>query len=70
MKKPSENTTWEPVAGWYKGLVGDKGHYYHQHVIIPESLKILSLNKESHPKRRAQSQYDLSIFLFPTTVGF
>lgn len=36
----SKNTSWSPVAKWYSGLVGDSGHYFHEHVILP-SLKSL-----------------------------
>lgn len=39
-KKPS---SWEPVEKWYRNTVGDEGHYYHQHVVIPGVLKLLSL---------------------------
>lgn len=31
----SKKTSWSPVAKWYKGIVGDKGHYFHEHVILP-----------------------------------
>jgi len=38
-------TSWEPVEKWYSDSVGEKGHYYHQHVIIPGVLKLLELEK-------------------------
>lgn len=34
---------WETSSSWYDKIVGDKGHYYHQHVIIPGVLKLLQL---------------------------
>ncbi|HUD19038.1 MAG TPA: class I SAM-dependent methyltransferase [Patescibacteria group bacterium] len=40
-------TSWQPVAKWYNKLVSDKGHYYHQHVVIPGVLRLLSLDKSS-----------------------
>ncbi|MBP9670502.1 class I SAM-dependent methyltransferase [Candidatus Woesebacteria bacterium] len=36
----SKNTSWSPVAKWYTGIVGDTGHYFHEHVILP-NLKLL-----------------------------
>ncbi len=33
MHKKSQG--WEEGAKWYDQLVGDAGHYYHQHVIVP-----------------------------------
>lgn len=36
MFKPNaKNTSWSPVAKWYGGIVGDSGHYFHEHVILP-----------------------------------
>lgn len=39
-KKDSKNTSWSPVAKWYSGIVGEGGHYFHEHVILP-NLKAL-----------------------------
>lgn len=36
----SKNTSWSPVAKWYSGIVGEGGHYFHEHVILP-NLKSL-----------------------------
>lgn len=41
MKKT--DTSWESSHKWYDILVGEKGHYYHEHVVLPKSLKLLSL---------------------------
>jgi ubiquinone/menaquinone biosynthesis C-methylase UbiE len=41
-KKP---THWQGVQKWYDGLVGGKGHYYHQSVIIPGILRLLEIDK-------------------------
>ena len=43
------STSWEPVEKWYQSSVGDDGHYYHQNVVIPGVLKLLSLDKSSAP---------------------
>jgi ubiquinone/menaquinone biosynthesis C-methylase UbiE len=39
-KQNPKSTSWSPVAKWYTGIVGDSGHYFHEHVILP-SLKLL-----------------------------
>jgi len=41
-------TSWEPIERWYKGSVGEEGHYYHQHIVLPGVLKLLDL-KENIP---------------------
>jgi ubiquinone/menaquinone biosynthesis C-methylase UbiE len=33
-------TSWNEVSDWYVSLVGNGGHYYHQHVIFPRLSKI------------------------------
>lgn len=45
----SQSTSWEPVEKWYKNSVGEEGHYYHQHVVMPGILKLLSLAKTQSP---------------------
>lgn len=42
-----KNTSWQNVAGWYTKAVGSSGHYYHQHVVIPNSLRLLNLQPDS-----------------------
>ena len=42
------NTSWEPVSKWYADTVGESGHYYHQHVVLPNSLKLLALADVPH----------------------
>lgn len=41
-----KDTSWQQVSGWYNQSVGDQGHYYHQHVVIPGALKLLNLDGE------------------------
>lgn len=38
---------WEGEAKQYNELVGVRGHYYHDHVVIPRSLHLLSLKDTS-----------------------
>jgi ubiquinone/menaquinone biosynthesis C-methylase UbiE len=42
-------TSWEPVEKWYQGSVGEEGHYYHQHIILPGLMKLLDLHAVSDP---------------------
>ncbi len=37
-------TSWKPVSEWYDSIVGEKGHYYHREVILPNVLRALSLH--------------------------
>ncbi|MEI8124862.1 MAG: class I SAM-dependent methyltransferase [Parachlamydiaceae bacterium] len=41
--KPGRSTSWEPVQKWYNKTVGDSGHYYHEHIVIPGVLRLLGL---------------------------
>ncbi len=44
----SENTSssWENVNSWYNKIVGSEGHYYHEHVVLPGTLKLLQLKPD------------------------
>ncbi len=44
-----QDTSWESSSSWYDRIVGAKGHYYHQHVIIPGVLRILEAEKRPSP---------------------
>lgn len=39
-KSKSSGTSWSPVSKWYGDIVGESGHYFHQHVILP-GIKLL-----------------------------
>lgn len=39
------NTSWEKSSKWYKKIVGDEGHYFHQAVIFPKISGLIELNK-------------------------
>jgi SAM-dependent methyltransferase len=43
MKRSDDS--WQKVGGWYDKIVGEKGHYYHQKIILPNSLRLLQLKK-------------------------
>lgn len=42
--KNKKDTSWQKVSKWYGGLVGEKGHFFHQTVVIPNCLRLLELN--------------------------
>lgn len=42
-----KDTSWQKVSKWYGGIVGEKGHYFHQSVIIPNALRLLDIKDES-----------------------
>jgi ubiquinone/menaquinone biosynthesis C-methylase UbiE len=44
-KKKPQSTSWEPVEKWYQDSVGEHGHYYHQHVVMPGVLRLLALDQ-------------------------
>ncbi len=44
------DTHWANVADWYDTLVGDDGSEYHQHVVIPGTLRLLNLHENPTPK--------------------
>jgi ubiquinone/menaquinone biosynthesis C-methylase UbiE len=39
--------SWEGSDDWYGSIVGEKGHYYHQKVILPRLLPFLGMKKGS-----------------------
>lgn len=41
LKQSGKNTSWSPVAKWYTGIVGEGGHYFHEHVILPRLKTLL-----------------------------
>ena len=43
MQRKQRDTSWNQVALWYNKIVGDEGHYYHEHLIIPGVLRLLDL---------------------------
>jgi ubiquinone/menaquinone biosynthesis C-methylase UbiE len=45
MRKTMNDTSWESSHKWYDAIVGEKGHYYHEQIVLPRSLKLLNLKK-------------------------
>lgn len=43
----SDSSSWDKPAAWYNKAVGEKGHYYHQSVVIPGVIRQLDLKSES-----------------------
>ncbi len=42
-----KDTSWQKVAPWYDRITHEgRGHYYHEHVVIPGVLKLLDLTAE------------------------
>lgn len=44
MKK---NTSWEKEGSWYAKSTAGKGHYFHEHVVIPNTVRLLKLGQQS-----------------------
>lgn len=42
-RRPAARTSWDPVAEWYKGMVGEGGHRYHRAYAIPALLNLLDV---------------------------
>jgi ubiquinone/menaquinone biosynthesis C-methylase UbiE len=48
MQKRFGRSSWQKVAPWYNKITHEgQGHYYHQHVVIPGVLQLLSLPPSS-----------------------
>lgn len=45
MTNPTSPTSWESSHKWYDCLVGEKGHYYHEHIVLPRSFELLNLKQ-------------------------
>ena len=38
---------WDSAKNWYNDCVGEKGHYYHQAVVLPNALNLLNLHAKN-----------------------
>jgi ubiquinone/menaquinone biosynthesis C-methylase UbiE len=47
MRNTSHSTSWQPVSDWYNSAVGADGHYFHQHVVLPNVLRLMKLQPNS-----------------------
>ncbi len=43
----NRSSSWEKSSKWYGKIVGNEGHYYHQHTVIPSVLRLLELHDDS-----------------------
>lgn len=50
ISKAKAATSWEEVGQWYSGAVGEKGHYYHEKIILPAVLRLMDLKHTTSPK--------------------
>lgn len=48
-RKNASHTSWEAVGQWYHTIVGEDGHYYHQHVILPNLLQLMQVSQTENP---------------------
>ncbi len=39
------DTSWEKSSKWYKKIVGDNGHYFHQTIIFPKINQLIDFSK-------------------------
>lgn len=42
-----KNTSWQRVSHWYHKSVGESGSFFHQEVILPNTLRLLNLKPDS-----------------------
>jgi len=40
-----QNTSWEKSSSWYKKIVGDEGHYFHQSIIFPKIKELINFDE-------------------------
>ncbi len=40
-----KDTSWESSSKWYGEIVGEKGHYFHQALVIPGVMRLLDIGK-------------------------
>ena len=43
----ANQTSWNKVSRWYGNLVSQKGHYFHQNVVMPKSISLLALTSDA-----------------------
>lgn len=66
---PQTEGSWQPVSSWYNKSVGDAGHYYHQHVVLPALDRLLHLSTSSSILDLACGQGVLERHL-PSTINY
>lgn len=45
VRRPAAATSWDALAQWYDGWVGEGGSQHHRRVAVPETLKLLDLQR-------------------------
>ena len=61
MKSNFKNGSWQKVAPWYNKLTeGGRGHYYHEHVVIPGVIRLLGLSQTSPTPQNPPRLLDLA----------
>ena len=48
MQHNINDTSWNQVAPWYNKIVGQEGHYYHEHLVLPGVLRLLNLKTDDN----------------------
>jgi SAM-dependent methyltransferase len=43
-RKPAASTSWDPLATWYNGWVGEAGSEHHREVAVPAAMRLLALH--------------------------
>jgi SAM-dependent methyltransferase len=61
--------SWDQVATWYDKLVGDDGSDYHQHVILPATMRLLNAQPNERVLDLCCGQGVLSRLLLEQKVG-
>jgi SAM-dependent methyltransferase len=46
--RPAAATSWDPLAHWYDGWVGEGGSEYHRHVALPALIRLLEPQPGEH----------------------
>ncbi len=49
MHKRKKRTSWEGVSRWYDKSVGNRGHYYHEKIVIPGVQRLINLDGIAKP---------------------
>ena len=43
--EPAAATSWDPLASWYDGWVGEQGSRYHREVVLPAVMELVDLRR-------------------------
>lgn len=63
------SSSWENSNQWYDRIVGEKGHYFHEKIILPNLIRLLELSPTSNLLDLACGQGILSRHI-PKEVGY